>query len=52
MKKIKDWFSGLDKKLTKWINGIELGKKIDAWLSDLWEEKIKPRFTKDKWAEL
>lgn len=44
------WFEGAWKDISEWFSGI--GDDISGWFSDLWEEKIKPWFTKEKWAGL
>lgn len=44
------WFEGAWEDISEWFSGI--GDEISGWFSDLWEEKIKPWFTKEKWAGL
>lgn len=44
------WFEGAWKDISEWFSSI--GDDISGWFSDLWEEKIKPWFTKEKWAGL
>lgn len=47
---IVPWFEGAWEDISGWFSGI--GDDISGWFSDLWEEKIKPWFTKEKWAGL
>ena len=44
------WLEGAWDDIAGWFSGI--GDDISGWFSDLWEEKIKPWFTKEKWAGL
>ena len=44
------WLEGAWKDISEWFSGI--GDDISGWFSDLWEEKIKPWFIKEKWAGL
>ena len=47
---IVPWFEGAWEDISEWFSGI--GDDISGWFSDLWEEKIKSWFTKEKWAGL